>query len=521
MELKKLFEGMNERYQNLVLFLPVYELNQGKNPKFKDLDLMEIGFGVLLFMLEKMLTERGNVTNEQLNQFLSQLMNEMYQEAYTHEEINELRNYIVDEKLRNNGQDFIYDYMDYQKKEIQYVRFKLIEYDNWTYADHTNKEVKLCLSDKGIELLFKTKEYFSEMQISITLLYFKQQLEKGAYSQVLSIAKELLFQIDTQIRAMDEYGERIKRNVLSAFNQKEMKARLQRSYEQTKNEREQIADLQENVDRVKMNYINGVLDKKGTKNYDIVLEIDRLLQQAAPRHERLFAKKFRLLTTLTNSIQRLIENAFSRHFHFEQEVLENWVEKKITEEKIRKILKPIMPIKVPKAYNPLLSFAPQSIRRKTEDLEEEIIELDEEEAQKQNQLVELREKQEFVLDKELLKFILLPLVDKEFYFVSDGLVSLRKTNFMAYVDLEEKHQQRFLELSIALHQSDYKKFELISEEELIWDTRETRLLCEMTRGHRGLLKIQEFEMYETNKTYTFLDGTIITDYVIRRKDEME
>jgi hypothetical protein len=518
MELTKLFQGMSERYQNLFLFLPIYELNQAKKPKFKDLDLMEIGFGILLYIIEKMLTDRGNVTNEQINQFLSQLMKEVYDQSYSYEEINELREFIVDEKLRKNGQDFIYEYMDYQKKEPQYVRFKLIEYDNWTFADHTNKEVKLRLTDRGIEMLFKTKEYFSEMQISITMLYFKQQLEKGAYSQVLNIAKELLFQIDSQIRAMDDYEEKIKRNVLSAFNQKELETRLHRSYQQTGSERKQIADLQENVDRVKLNYVNGVLSIKEQKNYETVLDIDRLLRRATPKHERLFARKFALLSSLTNSIQMLIENAFSKRFHFEQEIIQNWIEKKVTEEKIGKILLPVMPYKRPRVYNPLRAFLPQVIRKKTNEIVEEIIELDEEELRRQTAAEEQKEKKEFSRDKEMVKMVLLPLLDKEFYFISDVLKGLRKSNFKAYTEFEEQDLERFLELSIAMHQSVYKKFELISEEELIWDTQETRLLCETTRESKKLLEVQEFEMFETERTYEFLTGTIITDYIIRKKD---
>ncbi|WML26322.1 hypothetical protein [Neobacillus sp. OS1-33] len=519
MELTKLFEGMSERYQNLFLFLPVYELNQAKKPKFKELDLMEIGFSILLFILEKMLTDRGNVTNEQLNQFLSQLMKDVYGESYSYEEINELREYIVDEKLRKSGQDFIYEYMDYQRKETQYVRFKLIEYDHWTYQDHQNKEVKLRLTEKGIELLFKTKEYFSEMQISITMLYFKQQLEKGAYSQVLNIAKELLFQIDSQIRAMDDYEEQIKRNVLSAFNQKELETRLQRSYDQTKSERKQIIDLQNNVDRVKLNYVNGVLTNKEKKNYETVLEIDRLLRRATPKHERLFSRKFALLSSLTNSIQMLIENAFSKHFHFEQEIIQNWIEKKVTEEKIRRILIPVMPYKRPRAFNPLRAFQPQVIRKKNNDVVEEIIEVDEEALHRQIVLAEQEEKREFLRDKEIVKMILLPLVEKEYYLISDVLKGLRKSNFKAYTDFEEQHLERFLEISVAMHQSVYKKFELISEEELIWDTRETKLQCEIAREYQQLVEVQEYEMLETQKTYEFLDGTILTDYIIRRKDK--
>lgn len=517
MELEKLFEGMTERYQNMVLFMPLYQLNQAKNLKYKDLDLIEIGFSVLLFILEKMLTDKGNVTKDQLNQFLGQLLKEMYNIQYNHEEINDFRTYIVDEKLRNDGKDFIYEFMDYNQKAKKYIHFKLIDTDNWTYANYAKKEVNLRLTEKGIELLFKTKEVYSEMQISITLLYFKQQLDKGAFSQVLNITKDLMFQIDSQILSIEEYKGKVKQNVLSAFNRKELEDRYQRSYHQTSEEKKQIRDLKESIERVKANYINGVLGKKDRKKYDTILQIDTLLDRAASRHAILLKKKFELLSTLTDSIQLLIENAFSKRFNFHQEVIDNWVEKKVTEEKARQILNPLMPLKVNKVYNPFRAFGPQTIRSKSDEKETKLLEIDEEEGERQERERERLEMEEFHKEKEMMEFILLPLAEKEFYFISDLLKQMRKEDFQAYVQFEEEKKQTFLDVSIKLHQSKHKKFELLSEEELTYDSEENKMIAQMARENDALLAIGEFEMYETDRRYQFLDDTIVSDYVLRKK----
>ena len=68
---------------------------------------MEIGFSILLYIINKMLTDKGYVTNDQLNQFLSQLMKEAYKDELTFDEVNELRSYIVDEKLKQRERLFI------------------------------------------------------------------------------------------------------------------------------------------------------------------------------------------------------------------------------------------------------------------------------------------------------------------------------------------------------------------------------------------------------------------------------
>ena len=327
MELTKLFEGISERYKNLVLFMPIYQLRQATKYPY---DLMEIGFSILLYIIDKMLTDKGYVTNEQLNQFLSQLMKEAYKEELTYEEVNELRSYIVDEKLRNSGKDFLYEYTEFGKEEKNKIQFSLLETHNFKLSDHLDNKVKLKLTEKGIELLFKTKEMFSEMQISITMLYFKQQLEKSLYGPALNTVKDLFFQIETQIRSIEDYEEKIKRNTLSVFNRKEIEERYENSYKQTLKEKEQLKGLREYVGNVVANYMSGNLTKKERKKLDTILLIDQYLNRSMSKHETLYSKKYDLLHTLTGSIQLLIENAFSRNFHFEQEILQAWVEKAVT-----------------------------------------------------------------------------------------------------------------------------------------------------------------------------------------------
>lgn len=513
-----MFEGMSERFQNFLLFAPVYQLQNIKHPVYKELDMMELGFGVLIFMMDQMLSGKGNVTNEELNTFLQKMLSEYYNLEYDREEINALRVFLVDEKLRNDGKDFIYEYRDFETNEKKVMNFKLIDNDNWSYANFSKQEVRLRLSEKGIEFLFKTKEIYSEMQISITMLYFKQQLSKGAYGQVLSISKDLLFQIKSRIRALGEYEDQLKRNVMSVFNRKKLEERLQRSYDQMDEEKKQIHELQMNIERVKQNYLNGSLTEKEIKRYETILEIDKMLMQSRTQHEKMFRKTFELIGTTNTAIQALIENAFSKRFNFEQEILQNWVEKKVDMDKAGAILKPVMPLRTPKIYSPLEAFTPQLMRKvKREDSLEKAESIDLEEAEQQR--IDQRHQEEFEYEqtKELIKMILFPLLKKDQYFISDVLTSFRNDSPEEYELFEKEEKLAFLQASIMLHQCKHRKFEWISAEELAFDDKIVKLLCEITRENEDLLDIEEFEMFATERMYEFLDGTVITDYIIKRK----
>lgn len=516
MDLEKLFEGISERYQNLVLFMPIYQLNQAKHPKYKDLDLMEIGFSVLLFIIDKMLIDKGSVSPEQLNQFLQHLIKDVYKAHFTNDEINDFRKYLVDEKLRNSGNSFLYEHTDFPSSEKKVIQFDLITYDDWTYEKHKNNEIRLKLTQKGVELLFKTKEMFAEMQISITMLYFKQQLEKGAFSHALNAVRDLIFQIESQIRTIKDFEEQIKRNTLSAFNRKRIEAQFEKSYAQTQQEKEQFNELKSGIENVKFNYTAGRLSRKEQKAFETILEIDRLLNQSIVKHEILFVRKLELLKTLTGSIQLLIENAFSKHFHFEQEILQVWIEKAVTQEKIHKILKPVMPIKLPKYYHPFMAFSPQITKKMKEKSEEVATELNQEEALKQKEIEEKEKREEFKNELKMAKIILYPLLEKEMYFISDILKELRAKDKQAYFFIEE-YLQQFLNISVKLHQSNYKQFEFLNQNDLAFDKDEVKMLASLTNEKEELAEIKEFEMIETENTVEFAEGVLMTDYIIKRK----
>src|SRR5690625_1943718 len=228
MELENLFKGIDERYENIVLFFPLYQMNQYGSEKYKKCKTMEIGLSIMLYILEKMLTSTGSVTNGQLTHFIQQLMNQRYGVSMTHEEAYELRKYMVDDKLRNGGKKFTFPFTD-DNGQDKTIAFDLIQNEKWS---RNKNEVRLILTEKGIEMLFKTKEMYSEMQITVTMLYFKQQLEKGSFSPALNAAKELLFQIDQQRKSIDTTSEQIKRNALSSFNQQRLERQLEKSFEQ-------------------------------------------------------------------------------------------------------------------------------------------------------------------------------------------------------------------------------------------------------------------------------------------------
>ncbi|WP_430787214.1 hypothetical protein VBD025_15855 [Virgibacillus flavescens] len=448
-------------------------------------------------------------------------MKEVYGTMLSQDEANELRRYLVDEKLRNNGENFAYSHTVYPGDEKKTIQFQLIEYANWTYEGHKNKEINLRLSEKGIELLFKTKEMFSEMQISITALFLKQQLEKGEFAPALNAAKDLIFQIDSQRNSIDRYSEKIRRNAISALEKDRLNQTIENSTNQTKQEKEQINDLRKNIDEIKMNYINGVLTKRERKKYETILQIDSLLDSCNSKIAILFTKKLDLSTTARSSVELLIENLFAKKFNFEQAVLQNWVTKRVTQEKAHKLLKPIMPVKYPKTYHPMWAFKTQTVKKVNHNLEKMLPELSEEEKEAEILKLKQQEEKDFQNFKRMAEYLLLPLIEKEYYFISDVLKDLRENNLSLYSELENQDFQLFLDTVMALHFNTYKQFEMHDLDEIAHDPDENKVLISITNENDELEDIGGFLIVETEKEFEFANGAMITDFIILRKEKKE
>lgn len=515
MELNNLFKGIDERFENIVLFFPLYQMRTTTKELYKDYKLLEISLGILLFILDKMLTDSGNVTNGQLTHFLQQLMKMRYKVTLSHEEASDFRKYIVDDKLRNGGKKYLFPYLDDNGKS-KVIAFDLIENEKWS---RDKSEVRLILTEKGIEMLFKTKEMYSEIQITVTMLYFKQQLEKGSFGPALNAGNELLFQIEQQRKSIRNTAEQIKRNALSSFNQKKLEKQLGDSFEQTKQERTQLQGLQEAIEKVKVNYQGGNLSRKEEEAYDTILRIDRLINKSKAQHEILFGEKEELLMTLTKSFQMLLDNVFAKQFNIEREIIDQWKFQKVTEKKAGKFLRPVMPYHKPQVYNPLTVFGAQTIRKRIDKGQEEVVFLDPTVAEEYKKEQKILEREKYEKKLSVLKTVLEPLLTKKEYFISDVLKSLRKEFFPKYAHLVQENLQEFLNVSIELHRSKYKKFERISMQDLAFATEITKILADLAKEEVDFLDIGEFEVYATERVIEFEDGATLTDYVMRRKDE--
>ena len=127
-----LLYGFRDRMENIGVFLPLFNLLQ-KN-RYKELPLFDLGMSVLLYVLENMLKNQGT-TNEELVGAPQYVSRDKLGQSLSTKEADQLRGVLVDEFLRNNGEPFVFSYVDMESNQQREYAFHLLEYDDYTVQE--------------------------------------------------------------------------------------------------------------------------------------------------------------------------------------------------------------------------------------------------------------------------------------------------------------------------------------------------------------------------------------------------
>jgi len=159
------------RMQSLAPFIHLSRKLSGFQ-KYNEVDMVSIGFSVLLFILENMLIGREECSIDDIAGFLQTILKRSYDINMTQEESREMAFYIRDSISGSGGEVLEFKFKNLENNKDESIPIKLID----TSYYEIKKSARYKLTDQGMELLFKTREIYSEFRINITQMYLKQQI---------------------------------------------------------------------------------------------------------------------------------------------------------------------------------------------------------------------------------------------------------------------------------------------------------------------------------------------------------
>lgn len=512
MQGEDIWSGFAQRIESVLLFQPLWELQMKRLETYREYPLMEMGMGVLLFMLDHMLRENKAVTYEEIDSFLEESVKEKFQIDMTSEEVVRFRKVLVGEWLQKNGRPHQYSYFDVETQKEKEVSFHLVVHDDFQMTRINTGSNPLRLTPEGIEMLFKTKEMLQELQLSISQLYFKQQMQKGLYDHALYAVNEMYLLVQNDIKKWKQLQQDILSNMLEVAKEQKWKRKLEETRKLAYSERERFQELKQLVDQIRNEEYEKAL--KGTDgNLQKVWNVERRLADVMGQHDSLFRVEQETEEIQMDATLQLADSLFMDVLNWEREVFHVFAEQPPTLKAMHDILVPLFPLMSASLFAPESMFQAKRVQKKKTDevqiLPEVSEKLIEEKRQEESRLAAEERKRV----KRYLQILLLPLETR-------SSVTLKEVLSRNPDVFKERSWYNFL---VDLHQlkPGSWKFPEISELERSVVPLLDSLLAEIGDENPELRKRGEFNIIPYEEMLQTKFGYRVTDAKIEWKGVLE
>ena len=197
-----IIEDQNIRMQNLRKYYPFFCLcdtafTQFREGRYAYLDMGYITMASLRFFINENNFNEREVTYEQYEAFLIELLRRDYELKETPEEERGLVAYIFD-KLKNDGKAFEFSFFDPDTKQTRTARVKYID------SHIVEGEVRYHITSEGIEFYLDTKEMKEESKISVQQLLLGKLIAAKNFKGGIDVVKRINSEVSKLIYEKQE-----------------------------------------------------------------------------------------------------------------------------------------------------------------------------------------------------------------------------------------------------------------------------------------------------------------------------
>ncbi|MBU5424830.1 replicative DNA helicase [Tissierella pigra] len=363
--IKNITENYRERMERLVLFDPLYELKRktGKDNSGNIIDYYGLGLLTLLFFFENMLIRNKKAGVLELTEFLSNLTYGQLDLSY--EDYVKMSREIIQvfrpSSGKRNSREF-YNWETGKDEIIQYSILKASDFDSKSNLQYYK------LDEQGLELIFATKEFFSEFQLSINQLILRKQLEKGEFAGALRQIDEMRMDVRHLQEKIYSIKHEIQRNIISDETYKRYETIVDDIHFRLNRENEEFEELKLFIGETKNRLEYEIHKDKMEKAYGLVLRIERELGEVHYEHRNLLLESIEMKTTALNAAQESLYYVGIDSFNFKEQITSKLLSIPLPLEASRNLAAPFLYLEKAELWSPLAVFAKQGIIKKgTED----------------------------------------------------------------------------------------------------------------------------------------------------------
>lgn len=368
--------GYRERISRIALFDVFKELDRkkGKDNVARPIDYYGLLMLTLLFFFECMLTRTKTSGVIELSHYLKTIVQKYYvlsDEAYI-----EIARQLIGALRPVAGKRISREFLNFESGEQEIVEFAYLKVSGW---DKDSNQQFYTLDEQGLELVFASKEYFNEFQISISQLILRKQLEKNEFDGALRQIDEMRISVHGVRDKIITIKHEIQQNIVSDEVYERYKNLIGDINSRLAREHEEFEEITLFVRQTKEHYERDMThSSKDKKAYKSIIRVDNELMEVHNLHSRLLKESIELKTKALESARETMYYVGLTSFNFKQEIVGKVLHTPLPFEETKLMAKPFMGIEKAEIWTPLSLFARQRIVRKEYETKiSEFLEVDE------------------------------------------------------------------------------------------------------------------------------------------------
>ncbi|WP_404406437.1 replicative DNA helicase [Jeotgalibacillus malaysiensis] len=356
--LESVTSGYRERMRRLALFDPLYELDrrQDKDARQKPIDMKGFGLLTLLFFFEKKIIRDLKNGSKELAEYLGSISRLEYE--LPPDQLEKLAQTIIQTFRPATGKKRAYPFFNWETKQEEEIEYSILKDNNFDLK--TNRQY-YTLDEDGLELVFATKEFYSEFQLSINQLMLRKQLEKGEFQGALKQINEMRLNVESLHERMVKLRHEIQRNIVSEDTFDRYKQLIEDSHLRLERENEEFSELREFVRETQERLAEKDFYKREQKAYDTVLKIQKHLEEVHYQHSDLLTQSIDLKNHTLKAAQESLYYTGIEAFNFDQDITATIIAGPLPLEALKGVLHPFLTVQEEKRWSPLTLFAEQNI----------------------------------------------------------------------------------------------------------------------------------------------------------------
>lgn len=363
----RFLEGFEKRMQIVAIVESIVN-RRNKNTEieklFKENQFENVVFSVLVFIMEKTLSEDSECNIKAISGFLLSILPNYYDIKISTDMATQIAEYIIKNVLQNEGLPVYFPVMKYASEKWEQMRVKLI--DDKVAEINDTYSITYVLTDQGYDFLFRTKEVDQEISFSVEEFKLRELIKRKNYKKALQQSINLIQMVRQKKKDIQQFMLKVRENIYEVDISK-FEDLINSTYDLLSEEYQVLGEIMGMVklseQRLHEEYrLSGKLGEDIRKAQKEISQIRGNLSTTLSEQRDLILSRQSLSKIYVETIKEAFSYTLEKRFDFEEEILHKL--EKCTDDSISRLWQMVNSLFLPNVYRHLnvgLLYEPQGM----------------------------------------------------------------------------------------------------------------------------------------------------------------